>query len=153
MASRSDCGQRIHAVVRPHLLPGQAPEHPALPGNLKTPLRIRFARLPAPRHAETLHRGPASLLEHSPQSRVSTVRDNQPGAWHDPDKVMELALDRCKIGEDVGMIELQVVQYCSAGVVVDKLRALVEEGGVVFVSLDDEQRRAGKPGRSRETQG
>src|SRR5438309_6452226 len=65
---------------------------------------------------------------------------------------MELVLDRCKIGEDVCMIELQIVQYCSAGAVVNKLRALVEEGGVVLVSLYDEERRAGKPGRNREIQ-
>src|SRR5438046_10605844 len=65
---------------------------------------------------------------------------------------MKLALDRCKIGEDIGMIELQVVQYCSAGAVMNELRALVEEGGVVLVSFYDAERRAGEPGRSREIQ-
>src|SRR6267143_6708809 len=66
--------------------------------------------------------------------------------------MMELTLDRCKIGEAVCRIELQVVQYCSAGAVVNELRALVKEGGVVLISLYDEERRAGKPGRSREIQ-
>ena len=65
---------------------------------------------------------------------------------------MKLALDRCKIDEDIGMIELQVVQYRSAGAVMNELRALVEEGGVVLVSLYDEERRAGEAGRNREIQ-
>src|SRR5437773_11639568 len=65
---------------------------------------------------------------------------------------MKLALDGGKIGEDIGMIELQVVQYCSAGAIMNELRALVEEGGVVLVSLYDEERRAGESGRNREIQ-
>src|SRR5207247_5639059 len=48
--------------------------------------------------------------------------------------------------------KLQVVKDCSAGAVMNELRALVEEGGVVLVSFYDEERRAGEPGRNREIQ-
>ncbi|MNY04797.1 hypothetical protein D3C86_1374940 [compost metagenome] len=53
--------------------------------------------------------------------------------------MMELRLDGSKIREDVGVIELKVVQDGGAGAVVDELAALVEEGGVVFVRFDDEE--------------
>ena len=53
--------------------------------------------------------------------------------------MVELPLDRRKIVEDVGMIELKIVQDRGAGTVMDELGALVEEGGVVLVRLDDEE--------------
>lgn len=56
-------------------------------------------------------------------------------------QVVELPLDGRQIGEDVGVIELKVVKDRSARTVVDKLRTLVEEGAVVLVSLDHEERR------------
>ena len=40
--------------------------------------------------------------------------------------------------EDVRVIEFQVVDDRDLGLVMDELAALVEEGGVVFVALDDE---------------
>ncbi|MNC91112.1 hypothetical protein D3C83_73080 [compost metagenome] len=52
---------------------------------------------------------------------------------------MELALDGREVVEDVGVVELQVVQDRGARAVVDELAALVEEGGVVFVGFDDER--------------
>src|SRR5215510_2747833 len=51
--------------------------------------------------------------------------------------MMKLRLDRSKIREDVSMIELDVVQDCDPGSVMHHLGPLVEEGGVVFVGLDD----------------
>ena len=42
--------------------------------------------------------------------------------------------------EDVGVVELEVVEHRRARAVVHELAALVEEGGVVFVRLDDEGR-------------
>jgi hypothetical protein len=43
-----------------------------------------------------------------------------------------------RFGEDVGVIELEVVDDRDLGQVMDELAALVEERGVVFVALDDE---------------
>jgi hypothetical protein len=60
--------------------------------------------------------------------------------------MMKLPLDRSKIGEDVSMIKLQVVQNGGARAVVHEFGALVEEGGVVLVRLDDEERGAGMAG-------
>jgi hypothetical protein len=53
--------------------------------------------------------------------------------------VVELPLDGGQVVEDVGVVELQVVQDGRARAVVDELAALVEEGGVVFVGFDHER--------------
>jgi hypothetical protein len=53
---------------------------------------------------------------------------------------MELALDGRQVIEDVGVVELQIVQNGRARTVVDELAALVEKGRVVFVGFDDEER-------------
>ena len=63
--------------------------------------------------------------------------------------MVKLALDRCKIIEDVGMIELQIVKDRRSRAVMDELGAFIEEGSVVFVGLDDEQFAAGMAGRHR----
>ncbi|MNW05709.1 hypothetical protein D3C71_2019960 [compost metagenome] len=52
---------------------------------------------------------------------------------------MELALDGGEIREYVRVVELQVVHHQSARMVVDELGALVEEGAVILVRLDDEE--------------
>ena len=54
--------------------------------------------------------------------------------------MMELRLDRCQIGKDVGVIELEIVEHHRARPVMDELRPLVEERGVVFVGFDHEKR-------------
>ncbi len=63
--------------------------------------------------------------------------------------MMELGLDGAQVGKDVGMIELEVVEDCRARTVMDELRALVAEGGVVLVGLDRRRRatRSGAPTR------
>src|SRR6185437_10915817 len=53
---------------------------------------------------------------------------------------MELPLDGGDVRIDVGVVVLEVVQDERARAVVDELRALVEEGGVVLIRLDDEWR-------------
>ncbi len=52
---------------------------------------------------------------------------------------MELGFDRGEIGEDVRVVEFEVVQNRGARPVVDELRALVEERGVVLVGFDHEE--------------
>ena len=101
---------------------------------------IGLARLPAGLDAESLHRRPAPEGEHSLHALVGAVGHDFAGSRHSPHEVVKLPLDRLQIVEDVGMIELDVVQYCGARAVVDELGALVEEGGVVLVGLDDEAR-------------
>ena len=59
--------------------------------------------------------------------------------------MMELRLDGGEVGEDVGVVEFEIVEYRGARPVVDELGALVEKGGVVFVGLDDEERAVGEP--------
>jgi hypothetical protein len=58
--------------------------------------------------------------------------------------VVELPLDRCKIVEDVCMIELKIIQNCGPRPVMDELRPLVEKRRVVLVRLDDEKLRPGQ---------
>ena len=50
---------------------------------------------------------------------------------------MELPLYRGQVGENIGMVVLDVVDNQSPGAVVDKLGALIEKGGIVFIGLDD----------------
>ena len=52
--------------------------------------------------------------------------------------MLEGGLDRLQVLEDVGVVELEVVDDGHLGQVMDELAALVEEGRVVFVALDDE---------------
>src|SRR5262249_19226885 len=110
-----------------------------LPCHFEAAVSVGFSRLPAPRHADPLHGRPGTLSEYSIQRGVPSS-DDQAGMRHDPYKVVKLPLDRRKIVEDVRMIHLQIVQYCGAAPVVNELRALVEERGVVLIGLDDEER-------------
>src|ERR1700733_12520553 len=64
--------------------------------------------------------------------------------------MVKLRLNRRKIGEDVGMIELKIVQNCGARPVMHELRTLVEERGVVFVGLDHEKAGIRERGRNTE---
>jgi len=60
---------------------------------------------------------------------------------------VKLCLNRSKIGEDVRMIELDVVEDRNCGTVVHHLRAFIEESCVVFVSLYDEVASSSAPCR------
>ena len=50
----------------------------------------------------------------------------------------KLELDRVEIGENIGVIELDVVHDEQLGQVMNELRAFIEKRGVVFVALDHE---------------
>ena len=50
----------------------------------------------------------------------------------------KVALHRLFVLEDVGVVELHRGEDRDVGPVVEELGALVEEGGVVLVALDDE---------------
>ena len=49
---------------------------------------------------------------------------------------MKLCLYSSKIAEDIGMIELKIVEYSGAWPVVDKLAAFVKKSRVVLVGFD-----------------
>ncbi len=109
-------------------------------------------RLPAAFDAEPLHFAPAAAREHALQRVFAAVRDDPADAGDRPHEVVELRFDSGEIGEDVGVIEFEVVQDRGARPVVDELRALVEERRVVFVGLDHEEARIGEPRRYAEVQ-
>src|SRR5881394_3487475 len=69
---------------------------------------------------------------------------------HYPHEVVKLPFDRCKIVEDVGMVELQVIQNRGLWTVLHEFGALIEEGGVVLVRLYNEKIAAGVSGGHRE---
>ena len=103
--------------------------------------------------AEILYRRPAAHFEHGFQVGIAGTDDGQPVARENAHQVVKLPLDRVQIVEDVRMIELEIVQYQAARTVVQELTALVEEGGVVFVGFDDEERRRAETGRDAEVPG
>ena len=61
--------------------------------------------------------------------------------------MVKLSFNRGQIGEDVGVVEFQIVEYHGARMVMHELGTFVEERGVVFVRLDDEKRRLGNTRR------
>ena len=67
--------------------------------------------------------------------------NDQPFAGNSAHQMVELPLDGWQIREDVRVIELQVVQNCGTWAVMHELAALIEEGAVVLVGLDHEERR------------
>ena len=70
----------------------------------------------------------------------ASIRDDQAIAAERAHQMMKLGLDRSQIRKDVRVIELEVVQNRGARMVVDELRALVEERRVVLVGFDHEER-------------
>ena len=68
----------------------------------------------------------------------AAVGDDQAVAGHGAHQMVELGFDRRQVGKDVGVVVFEVVEDRRARPVVDELAALVEEGGVVLVGLDDE---------------
>src|SRR5215469_16898164 len=64
--------------------------------------------------------------------------DEQAAARHEIDEALEGSLDGAEVCVDVGVVELNVSEDQRVREVVQELRTLVEEGGVVLVALDDE---------------
>src|SRR6185369_543517 len=134
--------QRVELVVL-------AEERPLDAGDLEAAAqhveRVRLAAraqhsgrlLPA---AEALHLAPAAHREDALERLLARVDDDPAAAGNGANEVMELALDRGEVVEDVGVVELEVVEDRGARPVVDELAALVEEGGVVLVGLYHERR-------------
>src|SRR5260221_1239277 len=143
---RCDSRERVVEVVLALKVPAEQPDEPAMVEYLETASADRIGG-PAIAHAKPFHRAPAATSEDAFNRRVGTVDYEFAGSGYRSDEMMELSLDRCKIGEDVGMIELYIVQNRQPGPVVDHLGTLVEEGGIVFISFDHEIGLRSQPGR------
>ena len=148
MAGGGHRGQGVGDVV----LAGQRPLDHAQQGLIEVHLETRAVlaeqtRLPLAAGACGLHRCPAAHADHPRQRLFSLGMDNQAIPRHGAYQVVELPLDGGQIGEDIRVVEFQVVEDGRARAVVDELAALVEEGAVVLVGLDHEERRAAQPCR------
>ena len=89
--------------------------------------------------AETLHRSPATALQHTIKRGFAAVADDQAIAGNSADQMMKLCFYRVQIGKDVRMIELEIVEYRGARMVMHEFGTLVEKCGVVFIRFDDEE--------------
>ena len=144
--------ERILGIVPPEHAPGHRADPPLAVQQIE--LGVAALRLghdpPVRAHAlprrETLDRSPAAHLQHLVEVGVRGVDDEPAVAGHRAQQEMELLLDRSHVGIDVRVVVLEVVQDRRARPVVDELRALVEEGGVVLVGLDHEVLALTEPG-------
>ena len=78
--------------------------------------------------------------------RIIAVGEQETVSWNDIDEAAERKLDRGEIIENIGMVELDIVDDDGFGEVVDEFAALIEEGGVVFVTFDNEPIAVGETG-------
>ena len=85
-----------------------------------------------------LHNWRRTLLSGVDANGVVAIQQNHAFGWRDIQKAAKAGLDLLKVAVDVSMVELDVINNDELGQVVDKFRALVEEGGVVFVAFNDE---------------
>ena len=72
------------------------------------------------RGVETLDRRPATALQNALQTGLGSIGNNQAGGGQGADKVVKLRFDSTQIGEDVGVIEFQIVQNDGARPVMDE---------------------------------
>ncbi len=143
VARRGDGRQGVVRVVFPH----QLPNHFALQGGVTADFESGAISAPvgdAPvcflLCGKGLAGGPASLRQYLLHDFVGRGYQQQTVAGHRPHQVVKLLLDRRQVGKDVRVIEFDIVDDECPWAVVDEFGALVEEGGVVLVRLDDEER-------------
>jgi hypothetical protein len=106
--------------------------------NRYSPRRLAL-RLPPIVLPDPFNRRPASFRENSLEIRVTPIRYDEAISWNHPDKMVELLLDSRKIGKDVGVIELEIVQDRSSRPKMHELGALVKESGIVFIRFDHKE--------------
>src|SRR5581483_3908111 len=162
MPGRREGGERVFHVVGTD----QRPLHRTLQPSALEYIEARIVFCPlcgarGPRGAhvlrtrarEPLERRPAAHLQGLLQSRVGGIPDNEAAAGDDAHEMVELPLNRLNIRINVSVIVFEVVEHHRAGVVVNELGALVEEGRVVFIGFDDEERRLAQTGAATEVGG
>jgi len=139
------CGCQRRQAVEHVVAAQQRPLHitqclPAVVHAERAAIGSQQFRMPLQRwiEAEALDRGPAAHRQHFGQMLILAIDDQSATRRHRAHQVMELALDRGHVREDVGVIVFKVVEDGHQRPVVHELAALVEEGGVVLVGLDHE---------------
>src|SRR4051794_34717066 len=95
--------------------------------------------LPVRLGLETIALYPAERLVDALCHVLAAVKcDEKSAARNEIDQPPECRLDCIEIGIDIRMIELNMRQDQCGRKVVEELRSLVEKGGVVLVTLNDE---------------
>ena len=143
-AGDGDIGEGVHDIVlagkiRPEAKPF-APFPPCRErASFRCELNLGCVRIAAARHPEREPARPRVGAERHHIRIVSIGHDHILGRnlLH---PVPERFDDRIEVRVDIGVIELDVVQQKRIGVVVQELRAFIEERRVVFVALDHELR-------------
>ncbi len=79
-----------------------------------------------------------SLLQHLRQHRIIPVGGDQSVGGNEPQQQLKRLLEVVQRTEDVGVVELQIVENELLRLVVEELGTFVEEGGVVLVAFGDE---------------
>ena len=151
MLGRGDGCQCVELVVHAAQLPSHLAGRPAALQHLECVSLALRAEI-AHGRSEAAHLAPAALVQYPGQAFFQPVHHHPPGSRHGAHQVVELALDRRQVVEDVGVVVLEVVQHRSARPVVDELAALVEEGGVVLVGFDHKGGSGAGSGRDAEIQ-
>ncbi len=103
-----------------------------------------------PAFAGGLHWRPAAHADHALERCFRLGMDDQAFTGDGAHQMVELPFDGREVREDVGVVEFQVVEDRRTRTVMDELAALVEEGAVVFVGLDHEERRTAQARRDAE---
>src|SRR5262249_46342945 len=132
-----DRRERVLEIVRALEFEAQDPKRFAALAHLES-AALDGSRGPAFAHSEPLDWSPATAREHARNGSVGAVDDQPARVRYRSYKMMKLGLDGGKIAEDVGVIELDIVQNCHRRPVVHHLRTLVEERRIVLVRFDDE---------------
>ena len=81
---------------------------------------IVTAHVPACRVIELLDGRPATTLQHPFEAGLGGVGNDQAVTRQGAYQVVELRLDRRKIGENVGMIEFKIVEHRRPWTIVDE---------------------------------
>jgi hypothetical protein len=78
-----------------------------------------------------------ALLHHRERVGVVGVDQHHAVARDDPHQVRERFLDRRQVVENIGVVELEIVDDDQLGQVMEELAPLVEKGRVVLVALEN----------------
>src|SRR5258706_4905905 len=113
---RGDRRKCILKVMLALKVPAEQPDGPATVEYFETARADRICA-PAIANAKPFHRAPAAASEDAVNRRVGTVDYEFAGSGYRSAEMMELSLNRCKIGEDVGMVELYIAQNRQPGTV------------------------------------
>ena len=84
---------------------------------------------------------------------IVAVAEQEAVARDEADEMGERFLDGGEVLEDVGVVELEIVDDGDLGVVMDELAAFVKKRGVVFIALDNEPFAVGEAGALAEVVG